>query len=170
MTVFWEPCAGGVRVLRLLGDTPCPCRARRYSAVCPLWRSAPTALRKSSVRPGAQCTGTDAQITGNFVEECTCLQMRGSCTARHFTTAASCAGSRWGPGWNPWAAICSRTAASYWCSRCGPQGGRPHRAEKAAGGRQRRYHGRIGWCAAVLPRVFGVFGREHPLLYFQPQH
>ena len=48
--------------------------------------------------------------------------------------------------------------------------GRPHRAEKAAGGRQRRYHGRIGWCAAVLPRVFRVFGREHPRAYFQSQH
>ena len=71
MTVFWEPCAGGVRVLRLLGDTPCPAVPGVIGGL-PVVEIGPYCFAERPVRPGAQCTGTDThEITGNFVEEVT---------------------------------------------------------------------------------------------------
>lgn len=71
MTVFWEPCAGGVRVLRLLGDTPCPAVPGVIGGL-PVVEIGPYCFAEKPVRPGAQCTGTDThEITGNFVEEVT---------------------------------------------------------------------------------------------------
>ena len=71
MTVFWEPCAGGVRVLRLLGDTPCPAVPGVIGNL-PVVEIGPYCFAERPARPGAQCTGTDThEITGNFVEEVT---------------------------------------------------------------------------------------------------
>ena len=71
MTVFWEPCAGGVRVLRLLGDTPCPAVPGVIGGL-PVVEIGPYCFAEKPVRPGAQRTGTDThEITGNFVEEVT---------------------------------------------------------------------------------------------------
>ena len=57
MTVFWEPCAGGVRVLRLLGDTPCPAVPGVIGGL-PVVEIGPYCFAEKPVRPGAQCTGT----------------------------------------------------------------------------------------------------------------
>ena len=71
MTAFWEPCAGGVRVLRLLGDTPCPAVPGVIGGL-PVVEIGPYCFAEKPVRPGVQCTGTDThEITGNFVEEVT---------------------------------------------------------------------------------------------------
>ena len=114
------------------GDTPAPpCPA--LLAVCPLWRSAPTALRKSLSGPGRNAPAPTPTRSPAILWRKSLLPD----TVRVLHSAAfyNCRKLRQGTlglGWNPRAAICSRTAANYGCLRCGPQR-TPHRAEKLLG-------------------------------------
>ena len=94
MGLYWEPCPGGARLLRLLGDTPCgniahwtnpkcgTCARYESDTPCPavpgtieglpVAELGPYCFADRPVRPGARRTGDDAhEITGNFVEEVT---------------------------------------------------------------------------------------------------
>lgn len=69
--LYWEPCPGGARLLRLLGDTPCPAVPGTIEGL-PVAELGPYCFADRPVRPGARRTGDDAhEITGNFVEEVT---------------------------------------------------------------------------------------------------
>ena len=71
MGLYWEPCPGGVRLLRLLGDTPCPAVPGTIEGL-PVAELGPYCFADRPVRPGARRTGDDThEITGNFVEEVT---------------------------------------------------------------------------------------------------
>lgn len=71
MGLYWEPCPGGARLLRLLGDTPCPAVPGTIEGL-PVAELGPYCFADRPVRPGARRTGDDAhEITGNFVEEVT---------------------------------------------------------------------------------------------------
>lgn len=71
MGLYWEPCPGGARLLRLLGDTPCPAVPGTIEGL-PVAELGPYCFADRTVRPGARRTGDDAhEITGNFVEEVT---------------------------------------------------------------------------------------------------
>ena len=103
------------------GDTPCPAVPGVIGGL-PVVEIGPYCFAEKPVRPGAQCTGTDThEITGNFVEEVT---LPDTVRVLHSAAFYNCRKLRrvtLGLGWNPWAAICSRTAANYGCLRCGPQ-------------------------------------------------
>ena len=67
--LYWEPCPGGARLLRLLGDTPAVPGTIEGLPVAEL---GPYCFADRPVRPGARRTGDDThEITGNFVEEVT---------------------------------------------------------------------------------------------------
>ena len=69
--LYWEPCSSGARLLRLLGDTPCPAVPGTIEGL-PVAELGPYCFADRPVRPGARRTGDDAhEITGNFVEEVT---------------------------------------------------------------------------------------------------
>ena len=69
MGVYWEECPAGARVLRVLGDTPCPAVPGAVAGL-PVVEIGPYCFADKPVKPGAQRTGTDThEITGNFVEE-----------------------------------------------------------------------------------------------------
>ena len=69
--LYWEPCPGGARLLRLLGDTPCPAVPGTIEGL-PVVELGPYCFADRPVRPGARRTGDDThEITGNFVEEVT---------------------------------------------------------------------------------------------------
>ena len=69
--LYWEPCPGGARLLRLLGDTPCPAVPGTIEGL-PVAELGPYCFADRPVRPGARRTGDDKhEITGNFVEEVT---------------------------------------------------------------------------------------------------
>lgn len=69
--LYWEPCPGGARLLRLLGDTPCPAVPGTIEGL-PVAELGPYCFADRPVRPGARRTGDDThEITGNFVEEVT---------------------------------------------------------------------------------------------------
>ena len=71
MGLYWEPCPGGARLLRLLGDTPCPVVPGTIEGL-PVAELGPYCFADRPVRPGARRTGDDThEITGNFVEEVT---------------------------------------------------------------------------------------------------
>lgn len=71
MGLYWEPCPGGARLLRLLGDTPCPAVPGTIEGL-PVAELGPYCFADRPVRPGARRTGDDThEITGNFVEEVT---------------------------------------------------------------------------------------------------
>ena len=71
MGLYWEPCPGGARLLRLLGDTPCPAVPDTIEGL-PVAELGPYCFADRPVRPGARRTGDDThEITGNFVEEVT---------------------------------------------------------------------------------------------------
>ena len=72
MTVLWQPCADGARVLRLLGDSPCPAVPGAVEGL-PVTEIGPYCFAERPVPPGAlRSGGTDThEITGNFVEEIT---------------------------------------------------------------------------------------------------
>ena len=73
MAVVWETCAGGARVLRVLGDTPCPVVPAVVDGV-PVVEIGPYCFADKPVTGGtlwpADSTDTH-EITGNFVEEVT---------------------------------------------------------------------------------------------------
>lgn len=71
MAVLWEPCPGGARVLRVLGDTPCPAVPDTVAGL-PVTEIGPYCFAEKPVKPGALRAGADThEITGNFVEEVT---------------------------------------------------------------------------------------------------
>ena len=71
MGLYWEPCPGGARLLRLLGDTPCPAVPGTIEGL-PVAELGPYCFADRPVRPGARRTGDEThEITGNFVEEVT---------------------------------------------------------------------------------------------------
>ena len=71
MTVYWVPCPTGARVLRLLGDTPCPTVPGTVAGL-PVTEIGAYCFADKPVPAGANCTGSDThEITGNFVEEVT---------------------------------------------------------------------------------------------------
>ena len=117
MGLYWEPCPGGARLLRLLGDTPCPAVPGTIEGL-PVAELGPYCFADRPVRPGARRTGDDThEITGNFVEEVTLPD-----TVRVLDSAAfyNCRRLRrvtLGPGGS--AAIYLRTAANCRPSACG---------------------------------------------------
>ena len=137
MSIVWEPCAAGVRVLRVLGDSPCPAVPETVEGL-PVTEIGPYCFADKPVKAGARHSGADThEITGNFVEEVTLPD-----TVRTLHSAAfyNCRRLRRGRGAGqrpvhelpqPCAAVPARRA------RC------PHRPEKAAGGHQRRHYRRI---------------------------
>ena len=71
MGLYWEPCPGGARLLRLLGDTPCPAVPGTIEGL-PVAELGAYCFADRPVRPGTRRTGDDThEITGNFVEEVT---------------------------------------------------------------------------------------------------
>ena len=93
MGLYWEPCPGGARLLRLLGDTPCPAVPGTIEGL-PVAELGPYCFADRPVRPGARRTGDDAhEITGNFVEEVTLpdtVRVLDSAAAIYLRTAANC--------------------------------------------------------------------------------
>ena len=109
MWIVWEPCAAGARVLRVLGDSPCPAVPETVEGL-PVTEIGPYCFADKPVKAGARRSGADTHET---------LFSPG--TARHFTTAAACAASALGPGSRGWAATCSRTAAALRGCACAPR-------------------------------------------------
>ena len=71
MSIIWEPCAAGARVLRVLGDSPCPAVPETVEGL-PVTEIGPYCFADKPVKTGARRSGTDThEITGNFVEEVT---------------------------------------------------------------------------------------------------
>ena len=73
MSVVWESCAGGARVLRVLGDTPCPVVPHAVDGV-PVVEIGPYCFADKPVTGGTLWPADSAdthEITGNFVEEVT---------------------------------------------------------------------------------------------------
>ena len=71
MSIIWEPCAAGARVLRVLGDSPCPAVPETVEGL-PVTEIGPYCFADKPVKAGARRSGTDThEITGNFVEEIT---------------------------------------------------------------------------------------------------
>ena len=73
MSVVWESCAGGARVLRVLGDTPCPVVPYAVDGV-PVVEIGPYCFADKPVTGGTLWPADSAdthEITGNFVEEVT---------------------------------------------------------------------------------------------------
>ena len=119
MGLYWEPCPGGARLLRLLGDTPCPAVPGTIEGL-PVAELGPYCFADRPVRPGARRTGDDThEITGNFVEEVTLPDTVRVLDSAAFYNCAGCAGSRWAPGSRGLAAIYLRTAANCRPSACG---------------------------------------------------
>ena len=71
MSIIWEPCAAGARVLRVLGDSPCPAVPETVEGL-PVTEIGPYCFADKPVKAGARRSGADThEITGNFVEEVT---------------------------------------------------------------------------------------------------
>ena len=73
MAVVWQSCAGGARVLRVLGDTPCPVVPHAVDGV-PVVEIGPYCFADKPVTGGTLWPADSAdthEITGNFVEEVT---------------------------------------------------------------------------------------------------
>ena len=71
MSIVWEPCAAGARVLRVLGDSPCPALPETVEGL-PVTEIGPYCFADKPVKAGARRSGADThEITGNFVEEVT---------------------------------------------------------------------------------------------------
>ncbi|WP_455499958.1 leucine-rich repeat domain-containing protein [Gemmiger sp.] len=71
MSVFWEPCADGARVLRVLGDTPCPAVPAAVEGR-PVTEIGPYCFADKPVKDGARHSGDDThELTGSFIEEVT---------------------------------------------------------------------------------------------------
>ena len=71
MSVCWEPCPGGARVLRVLGDSPCPAVPACVEGMAVV-EIGPYCFADKPIKTGAHRTGSDThEITGNFVEEVT---------------------------------------------------------------------------------------------------
>lgn len=71
MSIVWEPCAAGARVLRVLGDSPCPAVPETVEGL-PVTEIGPYCFADKPVKAGARRSGADThEITGNFVEEVT---------------------------------------------------------------------------------------------------
>ena len=71
MSIIWEPCAAGARVLRVLGDSPCPAVPETVEGL-PVTEIGPYCFADKPVKTGARRSGADThEVTGNFVEEVT---------------------------------------------------------------------------------------------------
>lgn len=71
MSVCWEPCPGGARVLRVLGDSPCPAVPACVEGMAVV-EIGPYCFADKPIKAGAHRTGSDThEITGSFVEEVT---------------------------------------------------------------------------------------------------
>ena len=71
MSIIWEPCAAGARVLRVLGDSPCPAVPETVEGL-PVTEIGPYCFADKPVKAGARRSGANThEITGNFVEEVT---------------------------------------------------------------------------------------------------
>ena len=73
LAVVWQSCAGGARVLRVLGDTPCPVVPHAVDGV-PVVEIGPYCFADKPVTGGTLWPADSAdthEITGNFVEEVT---------------------------------------------------------------------------------------------------
>lgn len=71
MAVLWEPCPGGARVLRVLGDSPCPA-VPALAGGLPVVEIGPYCFADRPVEGGALWPEDSAEthpVTGNFVEE-----------------------------------------------------------------------------------------------------
>lgn len=88
MSIIWEPCAAGARVLRVLGDSPAlPCR--KPWRVCLSPRSAVLLWPTSRSRPGRGAAGpTPMRSRPILWRSQPCPTRCAPCTARRFTTAA----------------------------------------------------------------------------------
>lgn len=71
MSVCWEPCPGGARVLRVLGDSPCSAVPACVEGMAVV-EIGPYCFADKPIKAGAHRTGSDThEITGSFVEEVT---------------------------------------------------------------------------------------------------
>ena len=73
MSVLWEPCPGGARVLRVLGDSPCPA-VPALAGGLPVVEIGPYCFADRPVEGGTLWPEDSAEthpVTGNFVEEAT---------------------------------------------------------------------------------------------------
>lgn len=71
MSVFWEPCAAGARVLRVLGDAPCPAVPAAVEGR-PVTEIGPYCFADKAVKSDALRSGDEVhELTGNFIEEVT---------------------------------------------------------------------------------------------------
>ena len=52
MAVVWQPCAGGARILRVLGDSPCPVLPDEIDGL-PVTELGPYCFANRPVQPGA---------------------------------------------------------------------------------------------------------------------
>lgn len=73
MSVLWEPCKNGVRILRVLGDSPCPVVPGEVAGN-PVTELGPYCFAARPVTGGCRWPADDTdthEITGDFVEEMT---------------------------------------------------------------------------------------------------
>ena len=73
MSVLWEPCGDGVRILRVLGDSPCPIVPGEVNGA-PVTELGPYCFADRPVEGGTLWPAGSANshpVTGNFVEEVT---------------------------------------------------------------------------------------------------
>lgn len=71
MAVVWQPCAGGARILRVLGDSPCPVLPDEIDGL-PVTELGPYCFANRPVQPGALWPPESQEpheITGDFLEE-----------------------------------------------------------------------------------------------------
>ena len=77
--ILWQACPGGARILRVFGDSPAPrCQCRLKGSL--LWRSAPTALRRTSA---ASLLMPDFGALTAAAPLLTPTPLRGFCAGRH---------------------------------------------------------------------------------------
>ena len=125
MAVLWENCARGencahgARVLRMLGDTPCPVVPDTVDGL-PVVEIGPYCFADRAVTGGALWPADSAdthEVTGNFVQEVTLPD-----TVRVIDSAAfyNCRKLRWAKRPTALAVTCLPTAAVWKCWSCTP--------------------------------------------------
>lgn len=71
MTFVWEPCADGARLLRVLGDSPCPAVPAQLAGE-PVTEIGPYCFADREIQGGRRWGGQDGHpVTGRFVEAVT---------------------------------------------------------------------------------------------------
>lgn len=71
MAVVWQPCTGGARILRVLGDSPCPVVPNEINGL-PVTELGPYCFANRPAQPGALWPPESPEtheITGDFLEE-----------------------------------------------------------------------------------------------------